>query len=346
MIKWFFIAVFSFVGSSLFAQGTILEIKGTSGNLFINHKVEAKESFYSIGRLYNVPPKDLAAYNKIPFTTGLKLAQELKIPLTKNNFSQTGEAIGNQALIPLYHTLLPQETLYRLGQTYNKVSLDNLKKWNHLNSDAIGVGTQMIVGYLLVDKDLSALASMAIQEAETSVPKVEKPMEKAVDLKKSEEVSAPAKAEIIPQKKEEVAVEVKKAEVETPVVQQEVEVVKLETEVKAKPVINFFGGEFKSAFEQQTEKVAAISDTLVMAGIFKSTSGWQDGKYYCLSNDAAPGSIVKVTDRSTGKSIYAKVLDAIPDIKQNAGQRVIISNASAEELGVFDKFECSISYIK
>jgi hypothetical protein len=41
------------------------------------------------------------------------------------------------------------------------------------------------------------------------------------------------------------------------------------------------------------------------------------------------------------------VLDAIPDIKQNTGLLLRISNSAAEELGVSDtKFDCAISYAK
>ena len=83
------------------------------------------------------------------------------------------------------------------------------------------------------------------------------------------------------------------------------------------------------------------------AGVFKSTSGWQDGKYYCFNNDAAPGTVLKVTNNATGKSVYAKVLDAIPDIKQNSGLSVVLSNAAAEELGTGEnKFDCVLSYVK
>jgi hypothetical protein len=83
------------------------------------------------------------------------------------------------------------------------------------------------------------------------------------------------------------------------------------------------------------------------AGIFKSTSGWQDGKYYCFNNNALPGTIIKITDNLTGKSVYAKVLDAIPDIKQNSDLTLILSNAAAEELGAAEgKFDCALSYVK
>ncbi len=83
------------------------------------------------------------------------------------------------------------------------------------------------------------------------------------------------------------------------------------------------------------------------AGVFKSTSGWQDGKYYCFNNNAAPGAVIKVIDYITGKSVYAKVLDAIPDIKQNSGLTIIISNSAADELGAETPgFNCSLSYVK
>src|SRR4051812_44377533 len=44
------------------------------------HTVAAKETLYSLARKYNVAPKDLAAYNNIPITTGLTIGQIIKIP--------------------------------------------------------------------------------------------------------------------------------------------------------------------------------------------------------------------------------------------------------------------------
>ena len=70
-------------------------------------------------------------------------------------------------------------------------------------------------------------------------------------------------------------------------------------------------------------------------------------KYYCLHNSATQGSIVKITNNSNGKIIYAKVLDVIPDIKQNNGVIIRISNAAAAELGTGEnQFECTLSYSK
>ena len=94
-------------------------------------------------------------------------------------------------------------------------------------------------------------------------------------------------------------------------------------------------------------KKDALINEAGSGAVFKSNSGWQDGKYYCLHNTAAPGTIIKVTANSTGKTIYAKVLDVIPDIKQNSGLIIRISNAAAQELGIGEaKFDCSLSYSK
>jgi LysM repeat protein len=330
MTRWFLTVFFTIITSgTLFAQQNI-EIKGSGTNLYIEHKVAPKESLYSIGRLYNVQPKTLASFNHLALESGLNVGQDVKIPLEKENFSQSDVSTNGEALVPLYHTVQPKETLYRLGVNYNKVPLSSLKKWNHLNSDALTEGSNVIVGFLKVDKSQSALANQASKPVVQDVQVTEKPVEK----------------------EPEVVVENKPVTKEPEV--SNVAVTNTETNsseipastVKTKSTINFSGGYFKKLYDQQIEKKSPFYAT-GNAATFKSTSGWQDGKYYCFNNDAAPGTIVKITDNNSGNIVYAKVLDGIPDIKQNSGLALILSNAAAEELGVGEaKFNCVMSYVK
>jgi len=90
---------------------------------------------------------------------------------------------------------------------------------------------------------------------------------------------------------------------------------------------HFGGGKFRADFTDGGKSVTG------QAGIFKSTSGWQDGKYYALINDVPVGTIVRITDQATGKSVYAKVLGQLPDMKESVGLTVRLSNAAAAELG-------------
>ena len=81
-----------------------------------------------------------------------------------------------------------------------------------------------------------------------------------------------------------------------------------------------------------------------MAGTFKSTSGWTDGKYYALMNGVTVGSIISVT-ATNGKTVYAKVLGQLPDMKESAGLLIRISNAASAELGLGEgKYSVDVKY--
>lgn len=278
------------------------------------HTVAAKESFTSIGRMYNVNGRELANYNKLDYDKGLSIGQVLKIPPTATIPATKVEApvvkvqqpVSNATGSPIYHTVGKKETLYHISTLYGKVPIADIKKWNNLTGDGVNEGARLIVGY---------------NKGGTTPPVTEK----------VEEVKEPE-----PIKRDPVAIPPKKAEPDRPVVIQA-------PPVKQTPVVrgdvNFNGGAFKNSYQSGNGSENG------QAGIFKSNSGWEDGKYYCLHNTAPEGSIVKVTT-TTGKSIYAKVLDVIPDIKQNTGLAILISNAAATELGVTDKFDCTITYSK
>jgi len=330
------------------AQHKPLVVEGVSPDLYITHTVAPKENYYSIGRLYNVSPKEIAPYNKLELDKGLNLNQVIKVPLSAN-FSQDGVAAADEALVPVYHVVKDKEGLYRIGTNYNKLPVATLKKWNNIPGDAVASGTKLIVGYIKVKKDLSALSSTAKPAAtvaagtapakENPLPDVAKETEKKTEPKPVAKEKQPTvvKAEEIKPK----AVDPEPEKKESPVVKAEPKNTAPAEPRKAK---NFNGGYFKAIFTDQA-KNGDISNETGTAAVFKSTSGWDDGKYYCLHNNAVPGSVVKITDPSSGKSVYAKVLDVMPDIKQNEGVLIRLSNAAAAELGQGDnKFDCTISF--
>lgn len=62
-------------------------------------------------------------------------------------------------------------------------------------------------------------------------------------------------------------------------------------------------------------------------------------------NNVPVGTIVKVSNPSNNKSVYAKVLGQLPDMKESAGLTVRVSDAAAAELGVtVSKFSIEIKY--
>ncbi len=318
--------------NALHAQDQLLIAEGTSPNFFIVHKAEPKENYYSLGRTYNVPPKEIASYNSFEFEKGLNLGQVIKIPLTANNFLQNEASKNDEALIPVYHIVKAKEGLYRVSTNYNKVPLEQLKKWNHLASDAVSNGNKLIIGFLKVQKDVSPLAQNNHTVSPVAINNDDK------------KVTPDAPKETVPAVKNTEAVKPADTGGESKTTVKE-QTVNNNTQA-SKTSINYNGGSFKNLYEEQHNGKTPVTEN-GLSGVFKSTSGWKDGKYYCFNNTAAPGTILKVTNSANGKSIYAKVLDIIPDINQNAGLTLHISNAAAEELGVNNsKFDCSINYAK
>lgn len=337
MSKCFVLFLFAiFTNNFLFAQRNSLEIRGKGNNIYVEHTVTPKENFYSVGRMYNVSPKELAAFNHLHLESGLKIGETIKIPLNQINFTQTGVRAKTEVNVPVFHTVESGETLYRLGVNYNNVPIASLKRWNHLRSNELTDGMSVIIGFLKVDKKNSPLANRhyepPVQVAE--VPKKE--------IKPEEPNSGQVVAAVPEEKRQEPETTISNAATPSQPNENAIAV----TPVNNKSAIDFSGGYFKNLYNQQDQNKSSV-DKAGEAGVFKSTSGWQDGKYYCFNNDVSAGTVLKITDNATGKSIYAKVLDVIPDIKQNEGLSIIISNAAADELGAGDnKFDCVVSFGK
>src|SRR5579872_2649291 len=289
------------------AQPDELIIHGQTGKLYLEHTVVAKDNWYSVGRLYNVNPKELAPFNKLTLGKALIIGQLLEIPLTAVNFSQNGIKTASETLVPVFHITQEKEWMYRISVNHNKVPYTDIEKWNNITADQIHPGMHLIVGYLKVKTALSALAARkpeAVAEHPAQVLSTVSDSPKAViPVTTPPPVNQPA------------------------------------TPVSTTAAPHFNGGVFGADYSDGGKS------TTGMAGIFKSTSGWQDGKYYALMNNIAVGTIVRVTDPATGKIIYAKVLGQLPDMKESNGLTIRISNAAAAELGAGDgKFNVLVNY--
>ena len=336
------------------AQSNDLIIQGQTGGLFLEHPVAAKETWYSLGRLYNVDPNALARFNHLTFAQPLAVAQVLKVPLSAVNFSQDGKKAATESLVPVYHIVQEKEWLYRISVNHNKVPIPALEKWNHITGDQVHAGLPLIVGYLKVRTALSALAKAGVVPgagvasgagtvesagARTVGSAGARPVDAGVKKEKISEVAKGDTAGIQAPVGQAPVVQAPVTQapvVQTPVVQSPVVKSKVIAEV---PAPHFNGGKFKGDYSEGGKSMSG------QAGTFKSASGWQDGKYYALINNVAVGTIVKVTDQATGKSVYAKVLGQLPEMKESAGLTLRLSNAAAAELGESDaRFAVGVSY--
>ena len=331
----------AFITNIVAAQTGNLTVMGISPDLYLMHTVAPKENWYSVGRLYNISPKEIAPFNTLTIDNSLNIGQQVKVPLTSANFSQNGTRAADETSVPVYHIVQEKEWLFRISTNYNKVPVENLEKWNGITKDQAKTGMKLIIGYLKVKSDQSALASKGISAVKTTAP-VEKTIPATTPPATTVPVSAPPVVIPVAEKKTELPAkqETKEEKILPPV--EEKKVVNNNTPPSPIPSTgNTSGaaGYFKTLFEGSGKKISGA------AGIFKSTSGWQDGKYYALMNNVAVGTIVKVSNPVTNKMVYAKVLGQLPDMKESVGLTVRVSDAAAAELGaIVERFSVEVKY--
>ena len=100
-------------------------------------------------------------------------------------------------------------------------------------------------------------------------------------------------------------------------------------------------GYFAALFTNQ-KKSASFQTLEGTAAVFKSVSGWEDKKFYILTNQLPVGTIVRITT-SDLKSICAKVINALPEVGNSIQYR--LSDAAAAILGITNKtFQISVTY--
>lgn len=298
----FLFVIFSYIG---FSQANYI-VQSNDKGLYLTHTVQPKDNFYSIGRLYNAPPKEIAAFNALDMSAGLAVGQAVLIPLTAANFSQTKTSNA-----PVYYVVGEKEGLYRVSTKNSKVLMASLRQWNNLTSDALSTGQKLIVGFLQTSEG----GEMApVVKNEPAVPAVKEPQPK----KEAEPAS-------------------QKETTATP---------KTTPAATNQPVVASGSGYFKNQFDLQSQQRKAGRDATVTSGIFKTSSGLQDAKYYALMDNVEPGTIVQVVNPANNRSIYAKVLGEMSGIRQNQGLELRISNAAATALDIAepDKFIVRVLY--
>lgn len=323
MVKSFMsLAVFVLTVAGAQAQD-IIQVQGTSPDLYVLHTVTKGETLYSLGRTFSLPIKDIAATNNISADKGLQLGQNVKIPLNATNFSQKADASNGGR--PLYHKVENGETLYRLSVNHNKVALDNIRKWNSMSGDGLKKDTYVIVGFLKGGG--GSTGTVTPTPAPVATQPTPAPTPAPVN-------NTPAPAPSTP-----VSVSNPAPPIETPAPATNTPA-PTPAPATTTPAAS---GSFEQIYMQQTNNGKNATTEKGPGGWFKSNAA--AGKYYALHNTAQRGTIVKVTNPLNGKYIYAKVLETIPQIKQNAGLIIKLSDTALEALGTNDaKFYCELTY--
>lgn len=215
-----------------------------------------------------------------------------------------------------------------VSSAHNKVKLQNIRDWNKLKNDNISSGSKLIVGFLIAPDAPAIAANNTVKEE----PK------KPVEIKSEE-------PQVTTEEKKIVKDEPKQQDTKPDAKKEDAKVIAPVT--KPDVTTNMSGqGYFKLSFDQQVKSIPITKTETVTSGIFKTSSGLQDAKFYLLMDGVESGTVIRIINPENNRTIYAKVLGEMNGIRQNQGLNIRMSNSAASTLGIGDteKFIVKINY--
>ena len=319
-----------------------------NGKKFLLHKISPKETFSSLSRQYHVPVSEIQAAN--PKSTILKIGEVIHIPVSTSTptpaptkslaekqespkvKASTPSSPSTEGISKQSHTVQKGETLYAISKMYG-MSVDEVKKINGLNSNAVAVGQKLKVNALTK----SAIpVQQEIVKASTEV--------KTVNENESKEIVVKSTPPVTP--KEEVKESVKepvKEVTSTPVI---VESTKSTDTTELPKVYNNPGTSRTSVIEKDPKSGVEVEKvTEIGVATWLVEGDLNQNKFYALHRTAPVGSIIKVTNRMNNNSVFVKVVGTLPDTGDNNAAIIKITQAAAQRIGAIDqKFTAELSY--
>ena len=310
----------------------------------VTHIIEKGERFKVLAKKYNVSVNDILRANNFPadhilhvgdkinlpanavVTSAAPAAQQPPVPAQAQPVVQTPAADKTTVPQPgteqTMHVVKAKETLYSISKLY-KVTVTDIKNWNNLSNNSISPGQQLIIhapdGITAPSEENKPAPQ--VQQPASNIPVASKPLQKA---------AAPPAVTSSPATKLPV-----QEKVSTPVAQKQEPAIN----PASIPATGYFSSLFGKDVSGRTLQTANGKSMT-----FKTASGWADKKYYILMNDVPPGSVVQITTED-GKTLYAKVLWNMGDLKDNDGLSFRISDAAAAALNLKEsKFQLAVTY--
>ncbi|CAN5578596.1 hypothetical protein BH23BAC1_BH23BAC1_39310 [soil metagenome] len=157
MSKFWSLVIFCLLLVCNFSFGNGINLKDSigiekkNGKSYILHKIEIKETFYSLSRRYKVSIDEIVN-NNLETREGLKVDQIIRIPFQIAGTNNSGPFVttsSTTASAPsqkgsFIHKVKASETLYSISRAYN-VKLEDLKKWNSLTGNEVNIDQELMI---------------------------------------------------------------------------------------------------------------------------------------------------------------------------------------------------------
>ncbi|HNR09213.1 MAG TPA: LysM peptidoglycan-binding domain-containing protein [Saprospiraceae bacterium] len=331
---------------------------------YVEHRVEKKQTLFSLAKAYGIDLYDVYDYNPALKTRILAVNDLLHIPISSDHIiTNESQLDSNKKYRPVYYIIKPKDNLYRISKFYFNMAFDDVVTRNRLTSHTIRVGQKLMIGWFDPSKKESGnpdykpniikneqiTLEQKWTEANPSAFTVEY---KAIDLTSSEWASTYGKKENSSDRL---------IEIEKPIA--EISLKERKTEAATSPEAPALktaeaskltgAGHEASLSNHETVKSATKTKVLKRRMVTQNgvaqwaKSGNQVQDLYVLHPTAPVNSVVELTNPMTHRKIYAKVLSHMPPKLYPDDVSVVVSPGVANLLGAIDsRFYVKLRFVE
>jgi LysM repeat protein len=344
------------VGLSFFNPQVPTDSLGTetiNGKVVVVHRVDEKETLYSLSRRYGTTVDDILLLNP-EAKDGLEIGEILKVPFNKKS-TVTSNTVTSGGV----HVVKEKETLYSISRMYD-VSIDDVKEWNNMTSNTLSLGQELIIKKMNTQPVTTAKPTvtpvMTIQKgvhevaAKETMFSISKQYAVSIDdLRKwnnldGNELRVGQLIFVAPPKNEgEVLTSPSPAVVvAAPVVKEDTSL----SPVSATPPAR--------TNQPTTSSTITISenvkdgDEVIQAGLAELIEGTEGNrKYLALHRTAPVGTILKVRNEMNNREVFVRVIGKLPDTALTSKLIIKVSRSAYDRLGAIDpRFRVEVTYYK
>ena len=299
--------------TSIFTNGDKLYINlGEDSELYYTHTVEKGHTVYSLSRAYNVLASKLYSYNGMLDGSTISLDQKLRIPLHDRQLYKgiNLDEISEGHYIPVYYKTQPKDNIFRISRVYFNQSTDDLVIRNNLKDNNLGLGQDLLIGWLPIDGKMPNIV-----EVESEFGEEELEPEITVN--------------------NELEIELSTDSLESLNQEENIDSLELQYPTGFNPTLL---GRHSYNKEMQIIKKTDVA--------FWDKTIIDNGTVFALHESAMIDSYISVFNTNTRRSVRIKVIGRIPYGTYTNDVKLLISPRAAKQLGGLDRrFKVEVDYL-
>lgn len=327
------------------------------GQLYIIHKVEEKETLYSLAKRYRSSVQQISADNRLENNT-IDIGQVIAIKVLKTEPDKLEDTIAAASDTKIddesindmegFHQVEKGETLYSLSRKYD-VKVKELKRWNELQGNDISEGALLKVSKIASRKE-APQELVAEKKEKKEKPKKLKPA-KGIEIGHDEDPYEGFSKYLV-QTGETLYTIASKLE-------REVDSLRFWNQLTSSQLKIGQTLYYRTQKRLASTKVDAIKskkraqidsdgfERIFQEGIASVISEMKTSKFLALHSSLPVGTDLEVRNLMNNRVVHVKVAGKLPDTGVNQNLLLRLSQPAFDQLGILDaKTRVEVSYLK